>query len=179
MNLPPSIIPIAATALDTVVQRVSRVVRNGPAFSDLFHGSSASSQEAEGGRETSEAQAGAGQTELGQYIQRTALRQQFETLRQAVHQHLTERFDQRGIELAEPAVLEVHPSGRVLETGGHWDRAKIEHVLQSDAKLQGDVARLARLGHALRNPATADPGAGSPGTARLVVSDHEAFFQVT
>ncbi|MFW6169032.1 MAG: hypothetical protein ACODAD_00985 [Planctomycetota bacterium] len=179
MNLPPSIIPIAATALDTVVQRVSQVVRNGPAFSDLFPGSSASPEDARSRRETSEAQAGSGPTELGQHIQRTALRQQFETLRQSVHEHLIEHFDQRGIELAEPAVLEVHPSGQVLEAGGHWDRAKIEHVLQSDAKLQGDVAQLVRLGHALRNPGTADPEAGSAGTARLVVSDNEAFFQVT
>ncbi|MFO7904940.1 MAG: hypothetical protein R6U98_19910 [Pirellulaceae bacterium] len=179
MNMPFSMIPIAATALDTVVEGVTHVVRNSPGFSDLFHHSPTSPEQAEGSSgEASGAEAGSNQTELGQYIQRTALRQQFETLREAVHQRLVQRFAQRGIELAEPAVLEVHSSGQVLETGGHWDRAKIEHVLQSDAKLQGDVAQLVRLGNALRGTRTAGTQPAAPGTSRLVVSESEALFQV-
>lgn len=179
MNLSPSILPIAATAFDTVVQGVTHVVRNGPAFSDLFHRSPASPDGVEGPGEASKPEASSDQTELGKYIQRTALRQQFETLREAVHQRLVERFTDHGIELGEPAVLELHAGGRVLESGGHWDRSKIEQVLQADAQLRGDVAQLVRLGSALRNTGAPDAQGGTSPTPRLVVSKSEAFFQVT
>jgi hypothetical protein len=117
-------------------------------------------------------------TQWAEQVRTDALRQVFQQLRQTVHQELTERFAERGIELDEPAVLAVGGQGRVLEVSGHWDRPHIERLLEEDAQLRHRVKQLLDQGRQLWeiDPSAATSDGGQQ--ARLVVTAEEAFFQV-
>ena len=176
MNIITPLIPVAAAALGTVVQSVGDVLQSGKSFAHLLHDSL---PEIVGGeKDSSVADSAPQQSELGQQVQHEALRQQFDAQRQLIHQRLIARFAEQGIDLSEPAVLSVDSNGRLLEGSGHWDRGKIEELLQSDAGLRTELGQLLQLGTALgeSGPAGAENGRGV--TPRLVVSEKEIFFQV-
>ncbi len=118
------------------------------------------------------------ESELGQKVHRDAVRQRFDALRRSVHQQLARHSAEQGIDLSSPVVLTVDSAGRVLESGRHWDRAKIEDLLRSDATLRNDMKQLLQLGTALRDFGPSGVDGGASGTARLVADEKEVFFQV-
>lgn len=178
MTIPPSVIPLASTAVNTIVQGVNHLVENATGFSELFSDQTGGSADSNAEQSAGESDALTHHTPLGQRAQRAALQQQFENLRQAVHRRLVQGFGQRGVELTEPAVLTLHDNGRILESGGHWERGKIEQTLQSDPELQADVAQLIKLGNTLRGPGPSEGEADATGTPRLVVGRDGTFFQL-
>ena len=178
MNIVSPLIPVAVAALETVVSGVGEVLQNGKSFARLMHASPTEQVEAGGARSVAAADAAPKQSELGQQVQRAALRQRFETQRQLLHQQLMQRFAEQGIDLSESPVLTVDASGHLLEASGHWDRAQIEELLRSDAGLQNDLVQLLQQGSALRQSGPQAAGGGTSEVARLVVSEKEIFFQV-
>lgn len=183
MNFSTPLLSLATTALDVAVQGVQDVVRESGKFADVFHLPGADQPELKDATKPSEDGATGSDpapqpTQIGQQMQHAALRQRFETLCQALHRRMVARCAARGIELNEPAVLAVDSSGRVLETGTHWERARIEQLFEADSELRSDVAHVLELGKRLQNADSATARGDVSRTPRLVVGQKTAFFQM-
>jgi len=182
MNISSPLISMAAAALDVAVHGVQEVMHGSSRFAEMFRvpgGDETGAKASEGQPEqaATEADPALNPTQLGQQMQYAALQERFETLRLAVHQRVVQQCATLGIDLTEPAVLTVDSSGRVLETGLHWDRADIERLFESDPELRGEVARLLDLGTRLYSVDPAGALDGAAGTPRLLVGREAAFFQ--
>ena len=176
VNVGSALIPIAAAAVQTITQQLAEVARGSLSFarelaattSDDGHSSLAMSSAA--ADLTPEGAVAAGQTQL------EIRRDQIRVLLQSVHARLAPRFQEAGIDLSEPVTLAADPSGRILESGGHWDRAAVEQMVEADPQLTADLLRLLEQAGQLAASTAADGGVGEKTDIRLVLDARQAFF---
>ncbi len=184
MNIVTPLIPVAAAALDTVVQGVGSALQKGSSFAHILEAAVQRDSTEQGSGSTVGDVLPVNASERGEQVKLGLLRRRFESLRQSVHQQISERFAADGIDLSEPSVLELDADGRLLETSGHWDRAQIEQLLESDASLREAVTQLLETGEQLNNSmldndARSGASGRRAGRSQLVVSARELLFQVS
>ncbi len=158
MNIVTPLIPVAAAALETVVEGVGSALQKGSSFASMLGGLTERDSIGQSSDTLTPADRAPNVSERSGQVQLDLLRQQLESLRQSVEKQLAERFSAAGIDLSEPAVVEQDADGRLLETSGHWDRAKIEQLLESDSSLRAAITQLFEQEQQL--------GFGSNGAAR-------------
>jgi hypothetical protein len=175
MNISGSLIPLAAAAIDTAIHGVDGVLQSTSQFAEMFRAPTPGERSK---NVTPHDPTNPEPSSLAQQIHQRTLRQQFETLRTSIHQQVTERLSAAGVELSEPVVLSLDAEGRLLETGKHWERGRIEEALQDDSRLKADIAQL--LAHARSLSQLGSPVRQSDvdGASRIVVGQKEAFVQV-
>ncbi len=180
MNALSALVPVASAALAATSEQLSDAIGSSLSFAELL--AQKISVGVAGARSPDAAATTRSDSELsltseGEQVQLDALRQQLEMLRETLQRELQQRFTAAGIDLSEPAVLVADGQGRVLEQGGHWDRAKIEQVLAEDQRLSSQVRQLLSQAASLQSLADSAPQvSGSPGS-RLVVGDRGAWLQ--
>lgn len=177
MNFVSTLVPAATAAVDVATQQVGNLVRSGMSFADLLQDRLLGHRELDGvDRADPHASPGPAQTPLGDQVERLAMLQRLETLRQNVQRELLQRLNAEGVDLSEPAILIADQEGRLLEQSGHWDRAKIEQLLTDDPQLGNQVRQLLKQATALQTD-PAEP-TDSPANMRLVVTNRNVLLQV-
>jgi hypothetical protein len=170
-----SLIPVAATAVGTVANQVQDVLRQESPFSRVLRalpsplvGTDPPQAATVHGEMTATGEACRARWEV--------VRHQVKTAAAALHARLTLRFAEQGIDLSQPIVLRIDAHGRVLEAGGHWDRADIEQLFEADPELHLAVTELLRRAESLEQTDAA-PADSRPGFPTWVIDGPEHSLQ--
>ncbi len=181
MSLVSALVPVATAAFGVASREVAEMMESGVSFAQLLKTRLTDSGPAGDSAATTVAEIadrGPDQTPLGDQLQWDALRQHVESLRAAVERQLLPRLAELGVDLSEPAMLVTDSQGRLLESGGHWERAKIEQLLADDPALGNQVRQLLQQASALNETRAPDAPASDEGSCRLVASSGGLLLQV-
>jgi len=142
-----SLLPIAISAAATVADKLAENAARGVSFASQLTGQADHSDSGQ----PSPARSTAATThtsaaDMARYTQQQ--RQLAQALRQLETQILP-RLQQAGVDLSEPITLQVDPLGHVLETGGHMDRDRIEHLFATDPQLSQAVQQVLQTADAV------------------------------
>ena len=173
--------PLIATTAGSLASEIVKAAARGLSFAKVLHADAqqgeskaATSSRSEPGTVARVPQDG---NQDGNTVRLGVLRKQVDRMRESVRAELLRQLEQRGVDLSEPIVLTVDPDGRILESGGNWNRAEIERLFESDARLAGQVRNLFRAQQSLLRG-----NAGNTDLAesqiRLLLDGQHAVFQV-
>lgn len=166
------LIPVAASAIHSVTHHLQDAWGQTASFArELL--APAPPETPQGGVERDEAIGPDADNAAAQRVRWEVLRQQIQTLSAALHRRLTEQLGQLRVDLSEPATLRVDSNGRVLEMGGHWDRARIEQAFEANSDLRHGLTELMRQAEALGR-SSSDAGSHEVRPAHVWVVDQNS-----
>lgn len=178
MTLATSLLPVAASAVNSLVQGLSDLKRGGQEFAALLQPQPEPEPAvATHGKRERQAPILPTNTEVALQAQRDTLRQRFDALQTQLHQSLTECLASCGIDFSEPVVLTVDADGRWLEDSGHWNRATIEETLAANNALRDQLRQLMDTGQRLHELSAAGQAGSTAQGSRLVVTSQGIHFQ--
>jgi hypothetical protein len=178
MTLATSLLPVAATAVNGLLQGLSDLKRGGQEFAALLQAQQQPALATDNRRELQEPTLPTN-TEVALQVQRDTLRQRFDALQTQLHHSLAECLGSCGIDLSEPVVLTVDADGRWLEDSGHWNRATIEETLAANSALRDQLQQLMDTGQQLHRLSAAGQADSTAQDPRLVVTSQGIHFQAT
>ncbi len=171
-----TLIPAAFAAVSSLAQRIASGLAEGLSFQHLLAAEANDSVESAPTVPPAELQ-GSFQTPAGDRARQMALQQTIRHLSKTLHTMLERRFSEQGIDLQQPAVLEIDEDGRLLESSGHPDRADIELLLESDPELAGGLRQFIQQASLMSQQALTDPDRQVLGKPSLVVDSKQVQLQ--
>ena len=131
MTVSSVLLPLAAATARYVVDQVGDALKAGMSFASALR-STGTDSPLTSRRQRANAVGSPPLTNESQLVRWRAAWQNIQLQTQSLGQVLVEQFAANGIDLSEPIVLTTDADGRVLAAEGHWDRSKIEQLLEAN-----------------------------------------------
>ncbi|MHB8969493.1 MAG: hypothetical protein ACYC3X_00695 [Pirellulaceae bacterium] len=176
MTVSSILLPLAAATTRYVVGEVGDAVKAGMSFASELRATGTGLLAADESATKSADTVGAPPlTNESQLVRWRAAWQNIQLQTQSLQKVLVEQFAANGIDLSEPIVLSTDTDGRILAAQGHWDRSKIEQMLEANPQLTAQLRELFQQVASLQESTSADE-AQPLEDIRLVLDQQQAFF---
>jgi hypothetical protein len=175
MTVSSVLLPLAAVTARYVVDQVGDAVKSGMSFANALRSTGEDFAADESPTKNPNAEGSPPLTNESQLVRWRAAWQNIQLQTQSLQQVLAEQFAANGIDLSEPIVLTTDADGRVLAAQGHWDRSKIEQLLEANPELTAQLRELFQQVARLQESSGTDD-AQQLEDIRLVLDKQQAFF---